>query len=146
MIDKPSPNPAKDERTAFWRLTLILPPSLWCMGFCLSHFLSGCDIPLALSKATAYVLSGMGGWLVYLLIWKPSNPVFTPWKLMGMNVPLLGQTVTSWPFSEMLAHGLIVSISLALLLGPMFRWFDRHLGIKPTPRSSLHPLSDDQVA
>jgi hypothetical protein len=146
MIDEPPTKPPKDNAAAIRLFTLVLVPFLWCWGFCVSHFGMGCDTPLALSKATAYTLSSMGGYLAYFLIWKPSSLLYTPHLLPIVNNSLLNQTVTPWPFHEMLAFGLISSISFALLIGPLFRLFERRRGLKPTPPSSLHPLSDDQIS
>jgi hypothetical protein len=145
MIDDPPSKPAKDGRTAIRRFTLMLAPLLWCMGFCFCQ-VSGCDMTETLMKTITYTLSGLGGWLVFLFVWRPSHPQCLWIAIVGTNHTFLHPTVPPWPFWRMLGLQLIISILFMLLGGLIIRWYDRTMGIKPSPRSSLHSLSDDQVA
>lgn len=141
MGDEQSLRTATDTRTAIVRFTLAVPPVLLCFGF-LCSIVMGCNAPQALLKATAYTLSGLGGWLVYLLIRRPSDSLFAPALLVGMNVQVLNPTRTPWPFAQMLAHGLIVSIlciSIVVLGG---RLLGRGKNLRP---GGVHPLSDAEL-
>src|SRR3954463_3999590 len=110
MQDERSPEPATSTRTLFWRVTLALFPLLWCFGL-ISSLLMGCILSQALLKATAYALSGLAGWIVYLLIMRPSRSSFGVF-FAGINiqavanVAMLNPTRSPWPFPQMLAHGL----------------------------------------
>ncbi len=141
MGDEQSPRTAMDTRPAILRFTLAVPPLLWCVGLLFSLFM-GCDAPQALLKATAYILSGLGGWLVYLLIRRPSDFPFAPAIFIGMNVQLLNPTRTPWPFASMLAHGLIVSILCMSLIGLAGRLPGWRKSMRP---SGVHPLSDAEI-
>ncbi|WP_435020121.1 hypothetical protein TA3x_001658 [Tundrisphaera sp. TA3] len=122
-------------------LTWSLPILLWGQGFLGSRFLMGCETPSALIKATAYALSGMAGWLAYLLINRSRNPQ-TYWlnSFIGCaaaNVSLLNPTRTPWPFLPMLAHGVVVSVLLAVILSVMNRLIGRAVqsGRRASPAS-----------
>jgi hypothetical protein len=147
MIDKPPSKPAKDGRITIRRYTLAVAPLLWCIG-ALSCYVRGCDETDTLLKTVTYTLSGLTGWLAYLLVWRPTNVSCirrSTWVfIQGVNY--LQPTVPPWPFWRMLGINIIGSILMMLLTGLIMSWVDRSRGIKPTPRSSLHPLSDDQVA
>lgn len=139
--------PPKDGRAAIRKLTLIMPPLVWGMAFLLSRFLHGCDTQLALTKATAYAISGTIGWLVYLLLWRPKGPRVGPLSIIFQNPLYLGKTVTPQPFHEMLFFGVSFSIVAgAILIGALSHWFERRGGFKPPNPSSNHPLFDDQVS
>jgi hypothetical protein len=141
MSDKPFSRTAKSDRTAIRRFTLALPPLLWCFGF-VTSLLAGCSAPEALLKATAYMLSGFGGWIVYLLVRSPSDLLFAPVLLTGINVTMLNPTRTPWPFPQMLAHGLFTSVLCMLIAGLVGRWLERAKSGRP---SGVHPLSDAEV-
>ena len=149
-LDGPLRNKRIDEndpRTAIRRYTLILFPIFWGLGFALSRW-QGCDTDLALSKATAYAISGFVGYLTYLLIGRPRHPWYAAcWT----NPSMLGPTITPWPFREMLTFGLASSVCVGLVVGLIFRFVFRNrilasenAGKGPT-RSSVHPSSDDQI-
>jgi hypothetical protein len=141
MKDWSAPHPAIVNRTAIRRFTLALPPLLWCFGF-VTSLLVGCSALEALLKATAYMLSGFGGWIVYPLIRSPSDFLFAPVIITGINVPLLNPTRTPWPFPQMLAHGLINSVLCMLIAGLVSRLLGRGKRARP---SGVHPLSDAEV-
>ena len=108
------------------RLTLVLGPMLWAFGVLLS-LLAGVGCDQAVLKATAYALSGLIGWAVYLLLRKRSawswGELFYAWIGAAMiNVSLLGPTRTPWPFSAMLAHGVIVLTIFMVLAALVVRW------------------------
>jgi hypothetical protein len=126
---------------------LILFPLLWGLGFVFSRW-QGCDTDLALSKATAYAISGFAGYLTFLLTSRLRRLTFFPfWASPSM----LGPTITPWPFWKMLGFGLASSLSVGLVIGVLFRFafHDRFLTLDKTgkalARSSVHPLSDDQI-
>jgi hypothetical protein len=147
MIDEPPSKPPKDGRVAIRRFTLALAPLLWCVGFFICH-VRGCDETDTLLKTVTYTVSGLGGWLAYLLVWRPTDVRCFRWVYVTTftNHLYLQSTVPPWPFWRMLGYNLIVSTLILLLCGLMMSRVERHLGIKPTPRSSVHPLSDDQIA
>ena len=142
MNDKPSSYPETDTLTENWRFTLVLPLFLWCLGFLMS-FILGCSVPQALLKATAYALSGLAGWMVYLLMRRPSDIPIVVWAFTASgNTQLLKPTRTPWPFPEMLAQGLILSILAMSLIGLVGRLLERR---KRPPLAVAHPLFDDLV-
>lgn len=141
MGDNPPSDTKTSTRTAVWRFTLATPPLLWCFGFLFSLFM-GCSAWEALLKATAYTLSGFGGWVVYLLIRRPSVFPFGVAILIGMNAQMLNPTRTPWPFHKMLAHGLFVSVLVMSILGLVGRLLGSG---KNARRHGVHPLSDAEV-
>lgn len=141
MNHKPSSYPAS-AWSENWRFTLVLPLLLWCLGF-LTSFILGCSVPQALLKATAYALSGLAGWIVYLLTRRPSDIPVAVWAFTASgNTQLLQPTKILWPFPGMLAHGLILSIFAMSLTGLVGRWLE---GRKRPALTVAHPLFDDQV-
>jgi len=141
MGDQRSSQTPKSARTAIRRFTLVISPVLLGLGITIS-LLMGCSTSLALQKGTAYMLSGLGGWAVYLLIRRPSRLTLAPGTFVGMNVSILNPTRTPWPFPEMLAHGLAVSVCFMSLVALGERLLTRDGKVHP---SSVHPLSDVEV-
>lgn len=141
MGDGSSRHAATATRTAIRRFTLVLPPLLMGLGFLGSLFM-GCSAPQALLKATAYTLSGLGGWLAYALISSPSDFPLAPAVLVGINVSMLNPTRTPGPFPNMLAHGLIVSILCMSVIGLAVRLAAPG---KPARPARVHPLADAEV-
>jgi hypothetical protein len=116
-------------RGKIWLLNLVFPPFQWGVGFLLSLW-DGCGTDQAVRKATAYTLSGLAGWLVYLLARRPSrwsfevvHPALT--LPMAMNVSMLWPTRTPWPFWEMLAFVVIRSAVFMAVWGLVGRMLDR---------------------
>jgi hypothetical protein len=141
MSDKQPSQPSKSYKTEIRRITLALPPLLWCLGF-LSSLSRGCSIREALPRATAYTLSGFAGWLVYLRIWRSSDYPFFGFIIAGCNAPMLGPTRTHFPFPKMLAIGLISPVVGAIVVGLLQRLLRSE---KRVQSSSAHPLADAEI-
>ncbi|SIO46946.1 hypothetical protein SAMN05444166_5004 [Singulisphaera sp. GP187] len=147
MKANPSSLPAPATRTVIRQMTLVLPPLLWCMGFFLSIGFPGCHVSRAIMNATAYTLSGFAGWVVYRFVRRPSDASTTDlWMAFpfaaNINITLLNPRIVHWPFREMLAHGLIVSVACMALIGLVQRLLRQG---KRARSARAHPLSDDQV-
>ena len=146
MNDKQYSDPVPDTWTIIWRLTLALPLLLWCMGFLFS-LSDGCSTSQAIPKATAYTLSGLVGWLVYLFISRPTRWSFGV-IFVGLNFPMilnlqmLNPTKTPWTFPEMLANGLIRTALCMALVGLVGRLLGRE---KSTHASGAHPRTNAEV-
>ena len=145
MIVEPSSKPGEDGRVAIRRFTLALAPLLLGLG-CFTCHARGCDRADTLMKTVTYTLSGLAGWLAYLLAWRPSDARCIRHAVYVMFGPYLQPTVPPWRFWRMLALQTLFAILMMLLVGLIESRIGRRVGVKPTHRSSIHPLSDDQVA
>ncbi len=132
--------------TILWPLTLALPLLLWGMGVLFS-LSDGCSRGQAIPKATAYMLSGLVGWLVYLFIRRPPRCTFGVIYAglsfpMALNLQMLNPTRTPWTFPEMLASGLIRSTLCMALVGLAGHLLGRE---KSTHASGAHPRTHPKV-
>jgi hypothetical protein len=130
----PSPKPfAKEIR----RITLVVPLICWCIGFGFSLF-NGNSVPQALPRATAFALSWLAGWTVFLLVRRPSDHPSTGATMIYGNVVVLQATSAPFSFLRMLAVSLIVTVPCGLLMGLIGRAMGRR-------RNTLPGLVDPEI-
>jgi hypothetical protein len=140
MTEKP-PTTA-DARRVLWRLTLVMPPVQWGMGF-LFALSGGLSTAEAATRATAVALSWFAGWAAYLLIARPlAGSSFATIPLSIVGISILRPTRTSWPLPDMLAHGVVGSILVAMVLALIHRLVWRGKGARPP---EAHPLANAEV-
>lgn len=130
-----------DVRRALWRLTLVMPPAMWGMGF-LFALSDGLGTAESATRATVFTLSWLAGWAAYLLVARPLHfPIIGLMVGIG-NASMLQPTRTPWPLPDMLAHGVVGSILVATVVALIQRLVRRGKGARPP---GVHPLADAEV-
>lgn len=131
MVGGEDSTPTVSPRVSTWKFTACLVPVLWCTGF-VASVVGGYSESEAVVPATATMLTGTLGWLVYPLLRGSLRPTFGDVfarlnVAVSMNMWFMSPRVKPWGLSQMLAIGIPGVVIMMATLGIVMRLLERRV-------------------